>query len=168
MISSSLQEQKKELKHLDQSELVELCLRMARYKKENKELLNFLLFHQHDVDAYVEAIKSAIQPDFLELKSQSYYCLKSLRKILRKISRQAKYMQSTEKEMDLLLWFCHQYLEQVDLESKHKALQQIFIRQIEKLHKLNSKLHEELQFDYQQEIDNLHKLASRSASWYPL
>jgi len=77
-------------------------------------------------------------------------------------------MQSTEKEMDLLLWFCHQYLEQVDLESKHKALQQIFIRQLEKLHKLNSKLHEELQFDYQQEIDNLHKLASRSASWYHL
>jgi len=35
---------KKELQHLDNTQLTELCLRLVRYKKENKELTGYLLF----------------------------------------------------------------------------------------------------------------------------
>jgi hypothetical protein len=41
----SLQEQKKELHQLSKTELEAICLRFARFKKENKELLEFVLFH---------------------------------------------------------------------------------------------------------------------------
>ena len=39
-----LQDIKKEIQHLRPEQLAELCLRLARYKKENKELLAYILF----------------------------------------------------------------------------------------------------------------------------
>ena len=48
---------KKELKHLSQEELLELCLRLGKFKKENKALLTYLLFESHDEDGYIESVK---------------------------------------------------------------------------------------------------------------
>ncbi|MEZ4977791.1 MAG: hypothetical protein R2772_00675 [Chitinophagales bacterium] len=51
---ASLKEFKEELKHLDKSALSELVLQFIRFKKDNKELLQYLLFEQHrerDYDA---------------------------------------------------------------------------------------------------------------------
>lgn len=158
MQSSSLQEQKKELQQLQNSDLMELCLRMVRYKKENKELLNYLLFHSHEPMAYVESIKIVLQPDFDALPKAPYYCTKSLRKILRIISRQAKYISLPEAEVELLVWFCTNYLEKVNFKTSNKALQNIFIRQRDKIGKLVAKMHEDLQFDYQQGIDKLDSI----------
>ncbi|MFM6976416.1 MAG: hypothetical protein ACKOW2_06180 [Sphingobacteriaceae bacterium] len=163
---SGLQEQKKELKHLQTGELVELCLRLGRYKKENKELLNYLLFHQHDPAAYTEAIKTDLEIEFANLNPQSYYTTKSLRKILRVIGRQAKYIAQPELEADLLLWFCRQYLEYVDLKTGNKALQNLLVRQLEKIGKIAGKMHEDLQFDIRQELDKLHNLALHKTNWY--
>lgn len=165
---SSLQEQKKELKELSQAELIEICMRLGRYKKENKELLNYILFHQHDPAAYTEAVKTALSPDFELLNKQSYYCSKSLRKILRQISRQAKYLADTRFELELLIWFCFNYLKFVDLSSNNKSLQNIFIRQTEKINKLKAKLHEDLAFDYQQDLDEIYKLAEEKTTWFKL
>ena len=39
-----LQDIKKELQHLSSLQIADLCLRLSRYKKENKELLAYLLF----------------------------------------------------------------------------------------------------------------------------
>ena len=39
---------KKELHHLSSDKLMELCLRLSRFKKENKELLTYLLFESHN------------------------------------------------------------------------------------------------------------------------
>ena len=48
MRSASVHEIKQELLTLKPAELVELCLRLAKFKKENKELLNYLLFEAQD------------------------------------------------------------------------------------------------------------------------
>ena len=40
---SSLSELKKELHELPQKQLMELCLSLAKYKKDNKEFLDYLL-----------------------------------------------------------------------------------------------------------------------------
>ena len=48
MKASTVSELKEELKHLPPAQLLELCLRLARFKKENKELLTYLLFEAHD------------------------------------------------------------------------------------------------------------------------
>ena len=164
--SSTIQEQKKELKALSSAELAEICLRLSKYKKDNKELLNYLLFHQHDPRAYIENVKAKLQTEFEELNKQSYYCSKSLRKILRNISRQAKYVANTELELDLLLWFCSNYLQYVDLKTNNKSLQNILLRQFQKMEKLSKKLHEDLQFDYQQESAKIYKLAQETTNWF--
>ena len=57
MKTTSVSEIKQELQNLTAKEITELCLRLARYKKENKELLAYLLFEAHDVDAYTERVK---------------------------------------------------------------------------------------------------------------
>lgn len=165
---SSLQEQKSELKNLSKDELAELVLRMARYKKENKELLNYLLFHQQDPETYVAAVKQHLAADFAELNPQAYYCAKSLRKILRYISRQAKFMGKPYHEAEFLIWYCHQYLENVNLKNNNKSLQGLLIRPLEKIEKISRKLHEDLQFDIRQELDKIHILAQQRTDWFRL
>jgi hypothetical protein len=44
MTFATLAEIKKELQQVDADLLQTLCLRLAKYKKENKELLGYLLF----------------------------------------------------------------------------------------------------------------------------
>ena len=63
----SLQEQKKELHQLSKTELEAICLRFARFKKENKELLEFVLFHQGDPQAYADALKKDLEEVFKSL-----------------------------------------------------------------------------------------------------
>lgn len=54
MKAASINELKTELKHLETDELVALCLRLAKYKKENKELLDYMLFEASDERGYVQ------------------------------------------------------------------------------------------------------------------
>jgi hypothetical protein len=49
MKSATSAEIKSELKKSSPTRLVELCLRLARYKKENKEMLTFLLIEADDL-----------------------------------------------------------------------------------------------------------------------
>ncbi|MCB0546499.1 MAG: hypothetical protein KDD19_02870 [Phaeodactylibacter sp.] len=44
MKAATIRELKQAMDNLSAGELVELCLRLARFKKENKELLTYLLF----------------------------------------------------------------------------------------------------------------------------
>ena len=58
MKAASLNEIKKELSYLDLKRVQELCMRLAKYKKENKELLTYLLFEAGDEPGYVAAVKN--------------------------------------------------------------------------------------------------------------
>lgn len=60
MKAASIKTIKDELKHKTSSELLELCLTLTRFKKENKELLTYLLFEAHDEDRYIETVKLEI------------------------------------------------------------------------------------------------------------
>src|SRR5687768_4936828 len=61
---ASISEIKQELNNATQKQLLELCLRLIKYKKENKELLSYLLFEDHDVRTYVESVKKEIDEQF--------------------------------------------------------------------------------------------------------
>lgn len=154
-MQAALREIKKELGHLNQAQLAEICLRLAKYKKDNKELLSYLLYNADDPLSYADEVKTLLEPDFKTLPRGYYASTKSLRKILRTLNRNAKYTANKEAELDLLLWFCKNFLEHADIRSSHKPLQNLFNRQVEKVLKIVPKLHEDLQFDYQQEIDKL-------------
>lgn len=155
MQAEKLSDIKKELNNLSTSELISICLRLAKYKKENKELLSYLLYDAEDPVLYSQKIKTSLQNEFIDLKKHYYYSAKSLRKILRTINRHAKYTSSKQAEIELLIWFSDNFLIYADIKSSHKPLIALFTRQLEKIKAIIPKLHEDLQFDYKEEFYTL-------------
>ena len=160
-----LSDLKKELTGLSTHELTDICLRLAKYKKDNKELLSYLLFDADNPMKYAEQIKSYLLEDFKSMQKHYYYSTKSMRKVIRLINRYAKYTGSREVEIELSLWFCTNFLNFADLQTSHKPMQGLLTRQFEKIIKLIPKLHEDLQFDYQKEFDAILIIASEQTRW---
>ena len=160
-----LKEIKTELKHMSSTQLAELCLRMVKYKKENKELLAYLLFEAHDQQVFIEGIKAESGLMYSQLSSQSYQMAKNIRKILRFINKQIKFMGSKQGEVELLIQFCKDYLDYADRKANYKPLRQILIRQLTKVKMTISKLQEDLQFDYLQEFNELVLDCHNKLSW---
>ena len=69
MKAASINEIKKELIELDSKTVQDLCMRLAKYKKENKELLTYLLFEAHDEAAFVNNVKTEMDELFQGLPS---------------------------------------------------------------------------------------------------
>lgn len=140
---------KKELKHKTQSELIELCLRLSKFKKENKELLTYLLFEASFEDGYIETVKLEIDEQFELVNTKTYYFIKkSIRKILRMIKKYIRYSKKKETEIELLLYFCQKLKEFKPSISRNSVLQNIFDREILSVQKKILLVHEDLQYDY--------------------
>ncbi len=60
MKAATVKEIKDELLELPQKELVELCLKLSKFKKENKELLTYQLFEAQDEQGYIRSIYAAL------------------------------------------------------------------------------------------------------------
>jgi len=161
-----LQEIKKELQHLDDKQAALLLLRMARFKKENKELLAYLLFDADDELAFAESFKQDIGLMMSQAPSRSYDTAKLLRKILKLTNKYIKFTGSKQVEVELLLTFCRNYLDYVDRRTSFKPLRLILIKQLEKAKKAIDKLHEDLQFDYMAEFDTLVEDAEKRLPWF--
>ena len=102
MKASTIQQLKIELINTPSDQLIGLCIRMAKFKKENKELLSYLLFEASDEQAYIENIKIEVQSKFDEINTSSLYFVKnSLRKILRMLNKYICYTGSNETEVKL-------------------------------------------------------------------
>ena len=161
-----LQDIKKEIQHLPNEQIVELCLRVARYKKENKELLAYLLFEANNEQAFIEKIKAEVGFMFSQLPSQSYLAAKYIRKILRLISKYNKFIGSKPAEIELLLNFCYNYIQYTDRRTSYKPIRLILMRQVQKINVLISKLHEDIQFDYSQDYNLLLTEAEKKFPWF--
>ncbi|MDA9576014.1 hypothetical protein N9R87_02630 [Flavobacteriaceae bacterium] len=156
MKAASVVQLRKELEHLDNEKLKQLCLRLARFKLENKELLTYLLFEAEDELGYVQSIKSQLDILFLDINTQHYfYIKKSVRKILRRIRKYARYSNQPETEIELLLYFCSKMHEITPSIFKNKTLSNIYNRQLESALKKTAKLHDDLQFEYKLQIEEL-------------
>ena len=148
MKPASAKEIKDELKALERGELLEIIFRLTRFKKENKELLTYLLFQAQDEENFVAQIKAEMDREFAEINKSSYYFMKkSMRKILRNIKKFSRYSGKKETEAELLIY----YLQKMDNFSpsvhKNKTLQNLYNRQLALVKKNISKLHEDLQYD---------------------
>ncbi|SJZ63745.1 hypothetical protein [Sediminibacterium ginsengisoli] len=166
MRTASIQELKQELQHQDAAAVRALCLRLAKFKKENKELLTYLLFEAHDEHGYIESIKALTDEEFTGLpKSSAYLTKKSLRKILRIVNKYVRYSGSKLVETVLLLHFCRQMEDRGILETKTSRLSalfrqsdpiaKIYAQQLKKAGAALEQLHEDLQYDYRKELDQL-------------
>ncbi len=154
MKTATVRELKQELSNQTSSELVELCLRLSKFKKENKELLTYLLYEASDEDGYITNVKTVIENQFELINTKSYfYIKKSVRKILRNVKKFIRYSKKKETEVELLIHFCVQLKEIKPSIKYNVTLQNIFDRQIILIKKAISSLHEDLQFDYQLELN---------------
>ena len=153
MKSSSLSLLKKELEILPSAQLVELCTRIAKYRKENKELLNYLLFESHDEERYIKSIKIEVEQLFKEINTSNiYFAKKSIRKILRLVNKHSKYSGIKTTVVELLIHFCQQInVVKIDYK-KSPALLNLYNKQLAKINNLVSVMHEDLQYDYQREL----------------
>lgn len=147
---------KKELITCTPNELIELCLRLSKFKKENKELLTYLLFESTDESGYIESVKSEIDMQFDAINTNSYfYIKKSVRKILRLIKKFSRYSLKKETEVELLLHFCSRLKTFKPSIKKNVTLMNIYSRQLVSIKKIIETMHEDLQYDYQIQIDAL-------------
>ena len=156
MKSATVKELKQELGVRSHDELLELCLHLSKFKKENKELLTYLLYEAADESTYIDNVKIEVAQQFMLINTSSYYYIKkSVRKILRNIKKYIRYSKKKETEVELLLYFCSQLREMDPPMEKSIALHNIYKRQVEAIKKAIAMLHEDLQYDYELELEQL-------------
>jgi hypothetical protein len=156
MRSASVHELKQELLNMPATELTELCLRLAKYKKENKELLTYLMFEAHDEQGFIQSVKKEVDEQFEEINQSSlYYVKKTLRKILRNINKHIKYTGSSQVTIELLIYFCKSIQDSGIPIEKNAIIANMYKGQVEKINKALLSLHEDLQHDYSREVASL-------------
>jgi len=156
--SANVKQLKDELKDLSSDDLINLCLRLSRFKKENKELLTYLLFESHNESSYIQVIKNEMDDEFEMINTNSYfYIKKSVRKILRNVKKYIRYSLNKETEIELLLYFCKKLKGFSPSIDNNVSLTNIYLRQIQTIKKKLILLHEDLQYDYQIELNLLKK-----------
>lgn len=140
------------MQHLSPPQLMELCLRLARYKKENKELLHYLLFEAHNEDGFVASINKEVEQLFNEVNtSHIYYAKKSIRKILRNVNKHIRYSGEAKTAVELLIAFLSQIRKRHTLLAQSTQLTNLYIGQLKKLRKEMDKLHEDIRYDYEKD-----------------
>lgn len=156
MKSASIQQLKQELQHASVKDITALCLRLASFKKENKELLTYLLFGANDVEAYTNDIKAFIDDAFKEVNTANlYFAKKNLRRILRQINKHIKFTGNKQTEATVLMHFCRLLKESgIDIR-RSTALNNMYMQQLKKIKAAINTLHEDIQYDLNKEMDEI-------------
>ena len=158
MKAATVNELKKELETRNQAQLLSFCLRLAKFKKENKELLTFLLFEAGDIPAYIENVKQETTGLFSEINpSNIYYIKKSVRKILRHVNKHIRFAGSKQAEAEMLIHFCNCIINFSIPLHKSKPLLKIYETQIEKINMSLATLHPDLQYDLKKQLNAVNK-----------
>ena len=147
---------KTELNNRSNKELIAFILRLARFKKDNKELLSYLLFDSIDEKAYIQEVCAEIDFEFTQINtSHIYFAKKSIRKILRRTQAAIRYSGIKQTEVELLIHFCKAMKNSGIRFSRNTALNNLYLRQLQKIKNAVKSLHEDLQFDYNLELETL-------------
>lgn len=156
MKAVSSKELKSELKNTSPEELIALCLRLARFKKENKELLTYLLLECDDEESYKQSVKDEIDSGFSSLNTNTYYfAKKGVRKILRETKKYIRYSAHKQTEVELLIYFCKK-LSSVSVNGVFDLrFSSIFLSQKKIIQKKILVLHEDLQYDFSEELNEI-------------
>lgn len=156
MKAAAISEIKKELSTLSPAELSALCLRLAKYKVDNKELLGYLLFDANDEQGYIASVKEEMDMGFREMTGDKlYHAKKRLRKILRLTNKYIRYTGSKQAEAELLIYFCKKMKLSGLLSYYSIQINNLYEQQLKKIGKVIAGEHEDLQYDYQQQLKEL-------------
>jgi hypothetical protein len=156
MKAPSISQLEKELRTLEPKKVLEICVRLAKHKKENKELLTYLLFGSSNEDTYIADAIKEIDELFFEInRKTSYTTKKGLQKVVRNMNKLIKYSKNKTTELQIRVYFCRKMrASRINLDSS-AVIGNIYYREIEKIKVIFSKLHEDLQLDYKQDLEHI-------------
>lgn len=150
---ASIKELKDELNHRSKEELLSYCLQLSKFKKENKELLTYVLFDSSDEEEFISQIKKEVEEQFDQINKKNFYLIKkSVRKILKMIKKYVRYSKKKETEVELLIFFCSKLSHFSPSIKRNTTLLNLYNRQLLLAKKGISMLHEDLQYDYELEL----------------
>jgi hypothetical protein len=157
MKAASLSELKQEIATLTPKQVMDICMRLAKHKKENKELITYLLFEAGDEKAFIRNIEEETESQFHEMNSSNLYLAKkSIRKILRTINKYIRYSGSKETEAELRIHYCKTLVGSGIPFRKSPVLLNLYNNQLKKIEAAVSSLHEDLQFDFRKDMKELN------------
>lgn len=156
MKTASVKELKNELSNRSQAELLEICLQLSKFKKENKELLTYLLYESNDEEAYIQGVKREMDQQFEQINTHTWYFIKkSVRKILRTTKTYIRYSKKKETEVELLIYLCTKLKEMNPSIEDNTVLINLFDRQLDSIRKTLLSLHEDLRYDYETQLNEM-------------
>ncbi len=154
MKAVTVKQLKTELQYRSDKDLIDICLTLAKFKKETKELLTYLLFEADDEMGYINSVKEEIDEQFEAINTKSvYFIKKSVRKILRMTKKYIRYSKKKDTEIELLLYFCMKMRDFVPAILNNRVLRNIYERELQSIRKKIGVLHEDLQYDYLRELE---------------
>jgi vacuolar-type H+-ATPase catalytic subunit A/Vma1 len=156
MKSSTINQIQKELSALEPKQVQEICMRLAKFKKDNKELLSYLLFDAIDEKSYIQNVKEEINKLFGEINRHTTYTTKKgLQKVVRNMNKFIQYSDKKQTEIELRIYFCLRVkANRIDLDSSN-VISNLYYREKDKINVAFSKLHEDLQYDYKEDLEKL-------------
>ncbi len=158
----SLSVLKKEMSQLPQSELIDVLTALAKYNKENKELLNYLLFEADFESNYIEKIKEEVDLQLSDVnRYQPHKLKKQLQKIVRVLKKNIKYSGIKETEILLLIHFCLKMIEIPVHFHRYPVMLNLLARQFARIEKVIESLDEDLQHDYIREVEMIENYIER-------
>jgi len=148
---------KKEISTLPNSDVIDICMKLVKYKKENKELLSYLLFDANNELEYISSIKKEIDLQFADINlSHLYFAKKSIRKILKTTTKFIRYSGHKQTEVELLIHFCAKLKKsRIPIRSSN-SLSNLYLNLVRKIRLAINALHEDLQHDYEEEMAALN------------
>lgn len=156
MKAATLAEIKRELTTVGEERLVEICLRLGKYKVENKELMTYMLFEAGDEQAFVQSGKREIEEAFQAIPNTNlYYFKKSLRKILRMVNKQTRYSGIPQTELELRIQFCRSLKESGVAFEKSAVINNLYLQQVKKMRTVMETMPEDLRLDYESDLKSL-------------
>ena len=156
MQTATIHDLKKELGRKEPSQVMEICLQLAKFKKENKELLTYLLFEAQNEEAFIQSIQYELDEQMPAVNSHSiYFTKKMLRKVLRQLDKYIRFSGNKKTEAELRLYFLRKMKEEELPVSRYQVLTNLWNGQVKKVKSAISKLHEDLQHDFGMELGEL-------------
>jgi hypothetical protein len=152
-----LSDLKKELLELSKPELIQLCLRVAKLKRENKELLAYLIFDSDDPLFYAQKLKPEIKEVFEQPFQHAYYLTKSIRKAMRLITKYYRFTSNKQGETELLIYLVEEFYLSWRNEYRYQALGKVIYRCLEKAQSNLKKIDEDFRADFENPINELAK-----------
>ena len=116
-----------------------------------------MLYEAHDRATYIQNVKDELREGFANFSAESnlYFSKKTLRKLLRQVTKYAKYTGDKAVLCELLIYYCELLNESKMPFRKSQVLLNLYNRIIATIEKACTSLHEDLQADYFIQIEAL-------------